>query len=322
MCRGASGTPGGFVRPPCAPAAATRLQFAPTLARRLAPLVDHQRLLQPLDACDQLREGLLRRVGEDELPRVLLGDHAVVDEGLPVDARVPELLADEDHRQRALDLARLHEREELEELVAGAEAAGRDDKPHALVGHPELAREEIVVLEAQGGRDVRVQAILEGQGNAKSHGLAAGKRGAVVRSRHHAGPAPRADVVLGLPLLGPLHGPLRHHPREVADGVEHGDEEGLLPQPLERGLRLAVAGAGHGGRLGLLQRRLVLRPRLRPRGAEEHDDVLHALRVEARLGLLQLAQDADEARLAGVQEAGVGIGLLRLRPDQGLGLRR
>ena len=36
------------------------------------------------------------------------------------------------HRQLPLDLARLHERQQLEELVAGAEAARRHHQAHAL----------------------------------------------------------------------------------------------------------------------------------------------------------------------------------------------
>mmetsp|Transcript_35222 Transcript_35222/g.93311 ORF Transcript_35222/g.93311 Transcript_35222/m.93311 type:complete len:311 (+) Transcript_35222:345-1277(+) len=265
-----------------------------------------------LDALDQEVEGLLGSVRKLELRGVLLGDHAVVHERLPVDAGLPERLADQDDRQVALDLARLHQRDDLEELVAGAQPARRHHQAHARVGHQELPREEVVELEAQLRRHVRVQPVLEGEGDAEAHRGPLGAPGALVGGLHHAGARAGAHGVRGQALLLAGQRPLRQHAGEVLGHVEHRDQELLLPEARQGQLRLRVLRVRRDGRLRGLHGLIELGPGLRPRGAEEHDDVIDTLLLQPPLGLLELAHDPDHARLRAVEELLVLVGLVGL----------
>mmetsp|Transcript_37851 Transcript_37851/g.108529 ORF Transcript_37851/g.108529 Transcript_37851/m.108529 type:complete len:268 (+) Transcript_37851:68-871(+) len=245
------------------------------------------------DAVSEGPEGLLDGVHEVELACVLLGDHAVVDEGLPVDARLPELLADEDDRQLPLDLPGLHQRHQLKELVARAQAAGGDDETHALVAHPELPREEVVELEAKLRGHIRIQPILEGQRDSEADGRALRQPGALVRGLHHARAGSRADVVRLIPLLFPRSRPHRQFPGKLRGHVEHGDKERLFLHPLQSSLLAGVRGCFLGRLLGLLEGGLVGLLGLGAGGAEKHDDVVDLLLLKALARLLQLAHHPD-----------------------------
>mmetsp|Transcript_70578 Transcript_70578/g.178875 ORF Transcript_70578/g.178875 Transcript_70578/m.178875 type:complete len:326 (+) Transcript_70578:109-1086(+) len=273
-------------------------------------------ILDALDSHTQRLEGLLDRVRKDELVCVGLGDHAVVHEGLPIDDSVPELLTDEDHRELSLDLPRLHEGDDFEELVAGAEAAGRDDEAHALVGHPELAREEVVELEAQLRGHPGVQPILEGQGDAEADRLPTGLVCALVGGLHHARASASAHNVLRLVLSLSRLGPSRQLFGKLGRDLEHGHEERLLIEPLQRSRCDLVAGVLGGQSFGLLDGFLVLGLRLGPGGAEEHHDIVDARGLEPLLRLLHLAHNADEASIVRVEEAAAAVGLRRLRAQR------
>mmetsp|Transcript_12443 Transcript_12443/g.39844 ORF Transcript_12443/g.39844 Transcript_12443/m.39844 type:complete len:263 (+) Transcript_12443:527-1315(+) len=145
----------------------------------------------------QEREGLVHVVGEEQLVDVALVDGARVGERLPVDHLLPELLSEEHHRQPRLHLAGLLERHQLEELVEGAKAAGRNHERLHVVGHRELAREEVVELEGQLRRDVRVEPRLERQRDPHPDRLAARVMRAAVGRLHEARPAAGAHVDAG-----------------------------------------------------------------------------------------------------------------------------
>mmetsp|Transcript_98018 Transcript_98018/g.253476 ORF Transcript_98018/g.253476 Transcript_98018/m.253476 type:complete len:301 (-) Transcript_98018:23-925(-) len=212
--------------------------------------------------CQRL-EGFIRCIDEDELAGICLGDHAVLDKGLPLDASLPKLLADEDHWQLSLDLPSLHERHELEQLVACAEAARGHDEAHALVAHPELAREEVMVLEAELWGNVRVETVLEGQGDAEADGGALGQVGALVGCLHHARPRAGAHCVPGLALSSPSLRPLRELPGQLRGDIEHWHKEGLLLDALQRRPRARVLGPRSCVGLRAPQGLLVLGTRLR-----------------------------------------------------------
>src|SRR5205807_109307 len=70
-------------------------------------------------------------------------------------------------------LVGLHQRQNLEQLVARPEAAGKDHERLGEVREPELAHEEIMELEVQTLGDVRVGPLLEGQTDVEADRLAA-----------------------------------------------------------------------------------------------------------------------------------------------------
>ena len=70
------------------------------------------------------------------------------DRAHPVEQAFPVGRA-EQHDREVLDLARLCERERLEQLVQRAKAAGKDDKAARVFHEHVLAHEEIAELHAQ-----------------------------------------------------------------------------------------------------------------------------------------------------------------------------
>ena len=106
---------------------------------------------------------------------------------------VPVARAVEDDRDVAHELARLGEREHLAQLVERPEAAGKDDQSAREVREPELAHEEVVELEPEPGRDVRVGTLLVRQPDVEADGPAAGVLRAPVGRLHDAAAAARAD---------------------------------------------------------------------------------------------------------------------------------
>ena len=92
------------------------------------------------------------------------------------DDLVPVARAVEDDRDVSLQLARLRERQDLEELVERAEPAREHDQRARQVREPELAHEEVVELEPELGRDVRVRTLLVRQPDVEADRPAAGVR--------------------------------------------------------------------------------------------------------------------------------------------------
>ena len=90
---------------------------------------------------------------------VVRRDHAFLDQRLEIDHAVPELLAEQQDRQRP-HLAGLDQRQQLEHLVERAEAAGEHRDRARAQQEVHLAQREIVELEAQVRRDVGVRQLL------------------------------------------------------------------------------------------------------------------------------------------------------------------
>ena len=163
----------------------------------------------------ELLECIGRRIGVAEQIQVLLGDRAPLRHRLEVEHLVPVLAAVEDDADLLRQLVGLREREDLEQLVAGAEAAGKDHQRLRQVREPELAHEEVVELEVQPVGDVRVGALLERQPDVEPDGLAAGLVRAAVGGFHDAGAAAGRDDE-AMVLRRQRHAPRREQPRELA----------------------------------------------------------------------------------------------------------
>jgi hypothetical protein len=140
-----------------------------------------------------------------------------------------------DQRDRELPhLVGLDQRQRLEELVQGAEAAGEEDEPLRRLHQHHLARVE--VAEGDGEVDVRVRILLVRELDVEADGEAAGLLGAAVGRLHHARPAAGDDgearlsqeppalarlLVVVVPGRDPRraeHG--RGRPRDPVDGLE------------------------------------------------------------------------------------------------------
>jgi hypothetical protein len=88
---------------------------------------------------------------------------------------------------------------------------GKHDQRLRQIREPQLAHEEVVELEAQLGRDVRVGKLLERQADIQADGLASGIGRAAIGRFHNARPAAGADHEAVRAVLGELRGPLGDH---------------------------------------------------------------------------------------------------------------
>src|SRR5271165_6131238 len=86
-----------------------------------------QRLAGGLVPLQDALPDLRRALGEPEQLTILAVNDAFVDEEIEIDRPAPVVLAHQDDRNR-LDLPRLHQREDLEQLVDRAEAARKGDQ--------------------------------------------------------------------------------------------------------------------------------------------------------------------------------------------------
>ncbi len=138
-----------------------------------------------------------RIVGHREQVEVAIGDGAVREQGRahPIEESGPVRAADEDHRE-VPDLARLDERQRLEQLVERPESAGQDDEPVRVLDEHHLAREEVAELDAE--IHVRVQALLVGQLDVAADGQAAAFTAAAVGGLHRARATAGDDRVAGI----------------------------------------------------------------------------------------------------------------------------
>ena len=97
----------------------------------------------------------------------------------------------EQHHREAADLARLHQRQRLEQLVERAEAAREDDEALRRLHEHDLARVE--VLERQREVAVRVEALLVRELDVEADRQPPGLLAPAVRGLHHARPSTRDD---------------------------------------------------------------------------------------------------------------------------------
>src|SRR5436189_2398678 len=97
----------------------------------------------------QLLERVLRRVGVLQQAEIGLGNRAPLRHGLEIEDLVPVLAAVQDHFDLLRQLVGLHQRENLEELIARPEAAGKNHQRFREVSEPELSHEKIMKFELQ-----------------------------------------------------------------------------------------------------------------------------------------------------------------------------
>src|SRR5437588_10814425 len=98
---------------------------SPTVSPRAARLRERHPLTGlELDAALEQLERRARLIDELEELQILSSDGAVVDQGVEVDHFLPERGAVEKHRNRAVELVGVRQREAHEQLVARAAAAG------------------------------------------------------------------------------------------------------------------------------------------------------------------------------------------------------
>ena len=136
-----------------------------------------------------------------------------------------------------LDLAGLGQRERLEELIEGAEAAGEDDETTRVLDEHVLADEEIAELDAQV--DVPVHRLLVRQLDVASNGQTTCFVATAVDGLHDSGAAARdyrkaavcernaelaTGLVVGIVVLGPCGAENRDRRPDVIEGVETLDE--------------------------------------------------------------------------------------------------
>src|SRR5579859_6344743 len=136
-----------------------------------------------------------------------------------------------------IDLPRLGQRQRLEELVKGAEAAGKDDEAARVLDEHHLAHEEVAKLDAE--IDVGIQRLFMGQLDVAAHGDATRLLGPAV-DRLHETRSPAGDdreppagqrltglarrLVEGVVRLGASRSEDADGGAELAQGVESLDE--------------------------------------------------------------------------------------------------
>src|SRR5437868_12861236 len=100
---------------------------------------------------------------------------------------MPVFAAIDDYQDFLGQLLGLGQREDFEEFVHGAEAAGEDNKSLGEIAEPELTHEEVVKLKIERRRDVGITHLLEGQIDVQTNGFATGFVRAQVGGFHNAG---------------------------------------------------------------------------------------------------------------------------------------
>jgi hypothetical protein len=249
--------------------------------------------------------------GIDELEQVQVfgSDCAGVDEGLEVHDAVPVFAAVDYDENLFGQLVGLSEGEDFEEFVDGAEAAGKNHQRFGEIGEPELAHEEIVELEVERGRDVRIGILLEREIDVEADGFASGFVGAEVGGFHDAGTTAGGNDEAAA-AGGNLNGPFCKKKSEAARVLvvtSHVDGcEGLLQVLfLLRGGSFGVV-LFHGGQVlpggG---------SSLEAGRAEEYDGVLDLLAAKAGERLLILGEDAENASVWTAEEWFVLVGQRR-----------
>ena len=174
----------------------------------------------------------LRRIGKLKEIEVLGRDRALLDQHVHVDDLLPVARPVDDDRDLLRELVRLVQRQQLEHLIQRSEAARKDHQRLREIRKPVLAHEEVVEVEVERRRDVRVRVLLERQLDIEPDRLAAGLPRAAVGGLHDARAAARGHDK-PVPSPGQTLRPLRHHARQLARVL-------VVVRHLDRGLR-AVA---------------------------------------------------------------------------------
>src|ERR1044071_3207331 len=171
------------------------MKASPSESRPLVPgpqvfVIVGVRLAENVHAADDYLDDFGGRVGEVEHAVVVFVDVIRLEHRLfePAEHAAPVVPAEE-HDGEVPNLARLYQRERLEELVERAVAAGEDYEGVAVLDEHRLAHEE--VLERYRARLVRVRLLLERQLDVTADGDAARVERAAVRGLHDAGAAAR-----------------------------------------------------------------------------------------------------------------------------------
>src|SRR5581483_1181960 len=131
----------------------------------------------------------LGRVHDLYQVQVLGRDGARIHKRLKVDDLVPILAAVNQYQNLLGQLLGLSKGQDFEQFIHGSKAAREDHQGLGEVREPEFTHEEIMKLEVQRRRDVRVRVLLERKMNVQTDGLALGFMGAEVGGFHDAGAA-------------------------------------------------------------------------------------------------------------------------------------
>src|SRR5580658_3960232 len=115
---------------------------------------------------------LIRRLGEPEQLAILGVDDAFVGEKFEVDGATPIRFADQHDRNR-LDLARLHQGQDLEQLVHRAETARKGYQRLRAQQKVHLAQSKVVKAKTQLRRDVGIGILLVRQIDIQADGFCA-----------------------------------------------------------------------------------------------------------------------------------------------------
>src|SRR3984893_16638829 len=229
--------------------------------------------------CDDF-VGLVYRVCAMEEVEVARADRAIFHQRVEIDHLVPVFGAEQHDRHALARFVRLYERQDLEQFVERAVAAGEQHDRLGQVDKPELAHEEIMEVEAEFPADKWVVKFVvrdrDGQPDIEPLRLASAAAGRL----HNAGTAAGADdeaPLLAVELLRPrcqAPGQLSRALVIDREPERHFRRLDALPLPL---------------RLGQLRPRRLLRAQ--PRRSHEDDGVLDVMALEAIERLQILRED-------------------------------
>ena len=227
---------------------------------------------------------LLRGLGKPEQRAVFLGDNALVEQKVEVHGATPVCLVDQHDRHR-LHLARLHQGENLEQLVQGAEPAGKRHQRLGALHEVQFAQGEVVEAQAQVGRHIRIGKLLVRQIDIEADRLGADVERAAVGGLHHAGTAAghHRDALVSGPAARLAHQPAERARHVVIMALGEnalGDGDAARQFGISR-----LARKRHTQRLEVATRHARLADAGR---AEHHDRVRDRVFFEQQFGLLIL----------------------------------
>jgi len=166
----------------------------------------------------QQRHSGLWRVRELEKLHVRGRDGPILDQRLEIYDFLPELRAVQDDHDLLRQLLGLHQRQDLEKLVHRSESARKDHQRLRQISEPELAHEEVMELEIQFIRDIRIRVLLVRKTDVQSDGLASRIRSPAIGRLHDSRTAAGADheAVCAIPQrFGPVRYQSGKRPRVV-----------------------------------------------------------------------------------------------------------
>src|SRR5690625_1808319 len=146
------------------------------------------------ELCDVL-VGLFYRIGRMEISEIPGPHGSVFHQGFEIDHVGPEARAEEYDGHAFFHLQGLHQRQQFEEFIEGAETARHDDYRLGHIGEPVFPHEEVVEFEGQLGADVAVLEFFGGNGDGEADRASTSLVRAAVRRLHDARPATGADNI-------------------------------------------------------------------------------------------------------------------------------